>query len=51
MNYEIKIAHYPFRCPTTGKPVKAGQDYIELEGMAISVEAGLPKRRLKPIIK
>jgi len=51
MNYEIKIAHYPFRCPITGKPVKAGQNYAELEGMAVSIEVVLPKRKLKPIVK
>lgn len=51
MNYEIKIAHYPFRCPITGNPIKAGHDYAEMEGMAVSLEAVLPKRKLKPITK
>lgn len=48
MNYEIKIAHYPFVCPVTGKIVSKGQNYVELEGMALSLDV-LPKRKLKPI--
>lgn len=51
MNYEIKTALYPFTCPVTGRPVKAGHGYAELEGMAVSLEAVLPKRKLKPITK
>lgn len=51
MNYEIKITHYPFRYPITGKPVKAGHNYAELEGMAVSLDVVLPKRKLKPITK
>lgn len=50
MNYEIKTAHYPFRCPITGKQIKAGHNYAELEGMAVSLEAVLPKRNLKKIV-
>ncbi len=49
MNYEIKTAHYSFRCPITGNPVKSGQNYAELEVMAVSLEAVLPKRNLKKI--
>jgi hypothetical protein len=49
MNYEIKIALYPFTCPVTGKQIKAGHNYAELEGMAVSLEAVLPKRNLKKI--
>lgn len=51
MNYEIKIALYPFRCPITGKQIKAGHDYAEMEGMAVSLDVVLPKRKLKPIVK
>ena len=31
--------------------IKAGHDYAEMEGKDVSLEAVLPKRKLKPITK
>jgi len=49
MNYEVKTAHYRFTCPITGKAIRKGDLYIECDGIAMSIEAGLPAKRLKPI--
>lgn len=48
-DYEIKTAHYRFTCPLTGKIIRIGDLYIERDGIAMSIEAGLPTRKLKPI--
>jgi len=45
--YEIKIAHFAFSCPITGKKIRKGDNYCEMDGMAMSIEAGMPKRKLR----
>lgn len=45
--YEIKTAHFSFTCPITGKKIRKGDNYCELDGMALSMEAGMPGRKLK----
>jgi len=49
MNYEIKTALYPFTCPITGRLIRKGQNYVEQDGIALSLESVLPKRNLKKI--
>lgn len=43
-NYTIRIARYPFTCPITGTKVRKGDSYTEIEGIAISINAGLQKK-------
>ena len=43
-NYTIRIARYPFTCPITGTKVRKGDSYTEIEGIAISINAGLPEK-------
>lgn len=50
-NYSIRVAHYPFTCPITGILVRRGDEYVEREGVALSLKAGLPARRLRPLMK
>jgi len=49
MNYTIKIAHYSFTCPVTGIKVHKGDEYADLDGMALSLKAVLPERRLRKL--
>lgn len=49
-NYQIRIANYSFTCPITGIKVKKGDSYIEVEGVAISLKAGLSERRLRKLV-
>jgi len=44
--YEIKTSHFSFTCPITGKKIRKGDDYCELDGMVMSLEAGMPGRKL-----
>jgi hypothetical protein len=48
-DYSIRIARYSFTCPITGIKIRKGDEYIETEGVAISLKAGLPERNLKLI--
>jgi hypothetical protein len=50
MNYTIRIAHYSFTCPITGIKVRKGDEYVETEGVAISLKAAFPERRLRKLV-
>lgn len=50
-DYSIRIAHYTFTCPVTGIKIRKGDEYIERDGIALSLKAGLPERRLRPLVK
>jgi hypothetical protein len=43
----IRIAAYDFNCPVTGIRIRKGENYVEVEGVAMSLTAGLPTRRLR----
>lgn len=49
-DYQIRTAHYSFTCPITGTKVRKGDSYIEVEGVAISLKAGLPERKLRRLV-
>lgn len=49
MNYTIRIAHYPFTCPVTGIKIRKGDQYADMDGMALSLKAVLPERRLRKL--
>ncbi len=45
--YEILKAHCAFTCPITGKPIKKGDDYADIDGAAVSLEVVMPVRKLR----
>lgn len=49
-NYNIRTAHYSFTCPITGTKVRKGDEYVETEGVAISLKAAFPERRLRKLV-
>ena len=46
-NSLIRVAMYDFNCPVTGIRIRRGENYVEVEGVAMSLTAGLPTRRLR----